>query len=116
MNTSTRLSGSAMWCSSYSEDTGPEVPTIIGGLDDPRDFVRIEIESALEREIPVIPILIDHTRMPSQADLPPSLAELTYRNAIEVDQGRDFHHHVSTDSCKESTITFNRRTLLVPSP
>jgi sulfatase modifying factor 1 len=63
-------------------------------IDDPRDFVRIEIESALQRDIPVIPLLIDHTRMPAEADLPPSLARLTYRNAIDVDQGRDFHPHV----------------------
>jgi len=63
-------------------------------LDDPKDFVRIELESALHRSLPVIPILIDHARMPGETDLPPSLAQLTFRNAIEVDQGRDFHHHV----------------------
>jgi TIR domain-containing protein len=63
-------------------------------LDDPRDFVRIELESALKREIPVIPILIEHSRMPSEADLPASLALLADYNAIDVDQGRDFHHHV----------------------
>jgi formylglycine-generating enzyme required for sulfatase activity len=63
-------------------------------IDDPRDFVRIEIESALEQNLPVVPILIDRARMPGEADLPPSLAPLAYRNAIEVDQGRDFHHHV----------------------
>src|SRR5262245_32492556 len=33
-------------------------------IDDPRDFVRIEIESALERNLPVIPILIDRAPMP----------------------------------------------------
>jgi hypothetical protein len=63
-------------------------------IDDPRDIVRIEIESALRREIPVIPILIDRTTMPTESDLPPSLAALTYRNAIDVDHGRDFHPHV----------------------
>jgi formylglycine-generating enzyme required for sulfatase activity len=63
-------------------------------IDDPRDFVRIEIEVALERKLPVVPILIDRTRMPGEADLPPSLASLAYRNAIDIDQGRDFHHHV----------------------
>ena len=63
-------------------------------IDDPRDFVRIEIESALERNLPVIPILIDRAQMPGEADLPPSLARLAYRNAIDLDQGRDFHHHV----------------------
>jgi formylglycine-generating enzyme required for sulfatase activity len=63
-------------------------------LDDPRDFVRIELESALNRNLPVIPILIDEARMPSEADLPPSLARLAFRNAIDVDQGRDFHPHI----------------------
>jgi formylglycine-generating enzyme len=63
-------------------------------IDDPEDFVRIEIEAALNRDIPVIPILIDHTPMPTKADLPPSLARLTYRNATNVDQGRDFHPNV----------------------
>jgi hypothetical protein len=63
-------------------------------LDEPRDFVRIELESALYRNLPVIPILIDHARMPGEAELPASLATLADYNAIDVDQGRDFHHHV----------------------
>jgi hypothetical protein len=63
-------------------------------IDDPKDFVRIELECALKRNIPVIPILIDRTVMPAEADLPPSLGGLTYRNGVEVDQGRDFHPHV----------------------
>jgi len=63
-------------------------------LDDPKDFVRIELESALHRDLPVIPILIGHARMPAEADLPPSLTRLAFRNAIDVDQGRDFDHHV----------------------
>jgi len=63
-------------------------------IDDPKDFVRIEIESALQRGIPVIPVLIDQTKMPGETDLPPSLAGLVYRNAIVVDQGRDFHNQL----------------------
>ena len=63
-------------------------------IDDARDWVRIEVEAALKRGLPVIPVLIDHTRMPSEADLPPSLARLARRNALSVDQGRDFHVHV----------------------
>jgi formylglycine-generating enzyme required for sulfatase activity len=63
-------------------------------IDSPRDFVRIEIEAALERDIPVIPILIDGVRMPGEADLPPSLARLAYCAAIDVDLGQDFPHHV----------------------
>ena len=63
-------------------------------IDDPRDFVRIEIEAALERNLPVIPVLIDRAPMPGEADLPPSLAQLAYLNAAPVDVGRDFKRHV----------------------
>ena len=42
----------------------------------------------------MIPVLIDHTGMPSKADLPPSLVPLVRRNAVRVDQEQDFHHHV----------------------
>jgi CheY-like chemotaxis protein len=63
-------------------------------IDDPKDFVRLEIEIALERKIPVIPILIDGAGMPTEANLPPSLARLSYCNAVPVDQGPDFGHQV----------------------
>jgi formylglycine-generating enzyme required for sulfatase activity len=63
-------------------------------LDESGDFVRLELESALYRNLPVIPVLIDRASMPREAELPPSLAKLAFRNAIDVDQGRDFHPHV----------------------
>ncbi len=63
-------------------------------IDEPKDFVRVELESALRRNLPVIPILIDNAGMPGEADLPPSLTRLAFRNAIEVDHGRDFHLHI----------------------
>ena len=64
-------------------------------IDDPNDFVRFEIESALERNLPVVPILIDQARLPSETDLPPSLARLAYRNAINLDPGRDIDHDMN---------------------
>jgi hypothetical protein len=39
-------------------------------LDDPTDFVRIEIHAALERKIPVIPVLIGKATMPAEEQLP----------------------------------------------
>jgi hypothetical protein len=57
-------------------------------LDEPRDLVRSEIEAALERNLPVIPVLINRATMPGEADLPPSLAALAYRHAIDVDASR----------------------------
>jgi hypothetical protein len=61
-------------------------------LTDPRDHLRIEIETALERRIPVIPVLVDSAAMPGENDLPPSLARLAYYNGISVRPDPDFHH------------------------
>jgi formylglycine-generating enzyme required for sulfatase activity len=63
-------------------------------LDDPADFVRIEIEAALARDIPVVPVLVGGGVMPREEDLPNGLKELAYRNAAEVRSGRDFHDHL----------------------
>jgi hypothetical protein len=63
-------------------------------LDDPKDFVRIEIEAAFQQSIPVIPVLIEPARMPQEEELPEPLRDLAYRNAATVDPGRDFHSHV----------------------
>jgi len=64
-------------------------------LDDPGDFVRIEIEAALTHNLLVIPVLIGRAAMPRADKLPPSLAGLAYRNAAHVDPGRDFHAHMN---------------------
>ena len=53
-------------------------------LDDPDDFVRLELEAALTRQVRVIPILIDGARMPHAEDLPDSLAKLVRRQALEL--------------------------------
>ena len=63
-------------------------------LDDPQDYVRIEIESALARGIPVVPLLVGRTAMPGETDLPDGLKELAYRNAAAVRSGPDFHGQV----------------------
>ena len=60
-------------------------------LQDPSDFVRIEIESALQRNIPVIPLLVGGTKMPSKDDLPDSLKNLAFRNGTLIRPAPDFH-------------------------
>jgi hypothetical protein len=57
-------------------------------LDDPGDFVRLEIEAALTRDIRVVPILVAGARMPDATDLPPSLAKLVRRQALELSPSR----------------------------
>ena len=61
-------------------------------LVQPHDFVRIEVESALAREIPVIPLLVSGAVMPTAAQLPPSLQALAYRNGALVRPDPDFHN------------------------
>ncbi len=53
-------------------------------LHNPEDYVRLEIEAALRRKIRVIPILVDEARMPRANELPPALAPLVRRNAVEI--------------------------------
>jgi len=60
-------------------------------LEDPRDFVRIEIESALQRQIPVIPVLVRGASMPLAERLPASVQDLSYRHGILVRADPDFH-------------------------
>jgi hypothetical protein len=57
-------------------------------LDDPADFVRLEIANALKRDIPVIPVLVRGAKMPRIEDLPDDLKELVYRNAVEISHAR----------------------------
>ena len=53
-------------------------------LDDPNDFVRVEIASALKRDIAVIPVLVRGARMPHPNQLPDDLRDLAYRNCVEL--------------------------------
>ena len=57
-------------------------------LDDPDDFVRIEIEAALNRDVPVIPVLVDGAVMPKTGELPDSLKSLARRQGIEISHAR----------------------------
>jgi hypothetical protein len=57
-------------------------------LDDGNDFVRLEIASALVRDIPVIPVLVRGAKMPRAEQLPADLGELAYRNAVELTHAR----------------------------
>jgi hypothetical protein len=75
--------------------TDPASPAFARRLDNPDDYVGLEISGALTRGIPVLPVLVGDAGMPRPGDLPPHLAELAYRNAAEVRSGRDFPLHVN---------------------
>ncbi|PYS78370.1 MAG: hypothetical protein DMF70_14880 [Acidobacteria bacterium] len=64
------------WLSSTGESPG--------WLDNPNDFVRVEIATALSRDIRVIPVLVQRASMPKPHDLPDDLTRLSRRNAVEL--------------------------------
>jgi hypothetical protein len=53
-------------------------------LNNPEDFVRMEIGAALKRKIRVIPVLVDGALMPRSTDLPEDLKPLVRRNALAI--------------------------------
>lgn len=63
-------------------------PTGSRRLDDSQDLVRLEISAALDRNIRVIPVLVQGAVMPHPQDLPPAITGLARRNAIEISDGR----------------------------
>ncbi|MDX2076166.1 MAG: toll/interleukin-1 receptor domain-containing protein [bacterium] len=61
-------------------------------IDNPDDFVRIEVASALARQdCLVVPVLLQNTLMPPPNYLPPDLQPITYKNAAIVRDDPDFH-------------------------
>jgi hypothetical protein len=57
-------------------------------LDNPTDFVRLEIEAALARDIPVVPVLVRGTQMPALEELPETFEDFVHGNAVELSDGR----------------------------
>jgi len=62
-------------------------------LDNPEDFIRLEISAALTRKIRVIPVLVGGSTMTHSKDLPHDFAQLARRQALEISDTR-FHHDV----------------------
>ncbi len=53
-------------------------------LDSDKDVVRVEIETALEHQVPIVPVLVDGAGMPSKEELPTSLGGLPDWQAVVV--------------------------------
>jgi TIR domain len=62
-------------------------------IHDEDDPVRVELETALQRNVSIIPVLIGDAKMPKASQLPESLKDFTFRSAVRVDPGQDFDHH-----------------------
>jgi hypothetical protein len=62
-------------------------------LSDKADWIRIEIQLALEAQVAVVPLFVDGTDLPIPGRLPRSLRELAFHQAEHIDSGRDFPSH-----------------------
>jgi hypothetical protein len=63
-------------------------------LGDPADSVRVEIETALKYNKPILPLLVNGATMPLESELPEALRVLHACNASKVDSGQDFRIHM----------------------
>ena len=57
-------------------------------IDDPEDFVRFEVGTALDRGVRVIPVLVDGAKPLRRQQLPAELGKLARLNALELSYGR----------------------------
>src|ERR1700732_1970923 len=64
-------------------------------LDNPADPVRVEVDAALRKGVPLIPVLVLRAQMPRADQLPPILEDFAYRNAARIDAGQDFDTHMA---------------------
>jgi hypothetical protein len=67
-------------------------------LSDPNDFVRVEVLTALQRDIRVIPLLVQGAQMPIEKELPAELTALARRNGMGIE-------HASFDSDVNLLVT-----------
>jgi formylglycine-generating enzyme required for sulfatase activity len=63
-------------------------------IDRETDFVRFEVETALGKGVPIIPVLVDSASMPQPPQVPESLKDFAFLNAAPVDTGRDFRQQM----------------------
>jgi len=68
-------------------------------LDDPADFVRMEVEMSLRHGLRVIPVLVNGANMPAEAALPSRMAQMVFRNAATI---RESHFDADVNALIES--------------
>jgi hypothetical protein len=104
-----------------------EVRTPEGGrrIDDPQDWVRIELETALNTPgLQVVPVLVNDAVIPGEKELPESLRGLSVLNAAKVRRDPDFHIDMErlinaidggAPAVKKGGLTTNQRYMLIAS-
>ena len=90
------------WVDARDEKTGNR------RIDDPEDWVRVEIERALAQKIPVIPVLVAGATLPSKGDLPRSLQPLLEHHSVTVTTN-GFRHQMAGLARNVADLTIEPR-------
>jgi hypothetical protein len=86
-----------------------------GNIHNEADWVRVEIETALERKVPIIPLLVDGTKMPTVRELPDSLDEFAYKQAFNFNS-EDYNNQVARFIAQLEGLIERQRTLATKTP
>jgi len=78
-------------------------------LSSSRDWVRIEIMTALAGGVPVVPVCVDGAEIPQERHLPKALREFAYKQAAYIDSGRNFEAHMDRLSRDIDMLVEKRR-------
>lgn len=76
------------WLGTKGADSGRRI-------DDELDHVRLEIQSVLRQQVPVIPVLVHDARQPEPQQLPESIRALSYRNGASIRPDPHFNSDVN---------------------
>jgi hypothetical protein len=68
----------------------PDAATGKARIHNPDDFVRVEIQAALDRNLPLIPVLLHPAKMPAHEELPQPIGELAFRQGVVIYPDPDF--------------------------
>lgn len=80
-------------------------------LGDPADWLRRELEVAIKRGMMLVPVVLDHNRMPSAEELPTSVALLARTQAFFVDGRSDSIFAAAIGAVAQHILTTNRATI-----
>ncbi|WP_433256872.1 toll/interleukin-1 receptor domain-containing protein [Streptosporangium sp. CA-135522] len=86
-------------------------------VDQPEDYVRIEIETALSARLPVVPVLVCGAVLPRRENLPQSLADLPYMQGASLRPPPDFREDFHTLVTRfEETLQLHASGTITPPP
>jgi hypothetical protein len=79
-------------------------------IENEQDYVRLELETALRYEVPIVPVLVGDAKMPGKAELPTRLKIFSSINAASLSEGRNFHPDMASIIDRLKDFQINKST------